>query len=361
MEEIGTILVSTAGAGVMVSQDQGESWLSPQPPQGMHGGAIVRPLAQDPLCPEIVYAGSNIGVYLSEDGGARWRLLDSPMNGQWVHSLAIDPVDANTVFAATGDPSVPAVYRTKDRAKTWERLTIEIADRCQNVGIPRPLVLVVDPMDHLSVWVGIEVDGVRHSKDGGDTWTRVEGVLTNPRDPGKDIFGHNLADIHDLTISPGPPKTILVQVWDDVWASTDEGATWTAWNFCDDHVMGPGPLKTYLRGIAIKPGDPQTMFMCVNHPPTCTGRLMRSKDAGATWEELELPVEPNSIMSAITIDPAEPDLIFAASRYGYLYRSEDGGDSWTKLRREFPMINQVAWVPRKALMWAGCRNHANQN
>jgi hypothetical protein len=46
------------------------------------------------------------------------------------------------------------------------------------------------------------------------------------------------------------------------------------------------------------------------------------------------------------VPAAAPDTVFAASRYGYLYRSEDGGDSWHKLWREFSEISSVLWVPR---------------
>jgi hypothetical protein len=40
----------------------------------------------------------------------------------------------------------------------------------------------------------------------------------------------------------------------------------------------------------------------------------------------------------------DPETIFAASRYGYLYRSDDGGASWMKLRRELSEIAAVCWV-----------------
>jgi hypothetical protein len=42
---------------------------------------------------------------------------------------------------------------------------------------------------------------------------------------------------------------------------------------------------------------------------------------------------------------ASPAVVFAGSRYGYLYRSDDGGESWTKLWREFSEISSVIWVP----------------
>ena len=71
---------------------------------------------------------------------------------------------------------------------------------------------------------------------------------------------------------------------------------------------------------------------------------MRSRDAGATWESLQLPVQPNSAMWAIANPPPSRTLMFAATRYGYLYRSDDGGDSWRKLWREFSEVSSVLWV-----------------
>jgi hypothetical protein len=38
-------------------------------------------------------------------------------------------------------------------------------------------------------------------------------------------------------------------------------------------------------------------------------------------------------------------VVFAGSRYGYLYRSDDEGDSWTKLWREFSEISSVQTIP----------------
>jgi photosystem II stability/assembly factor-like uncharacterized protein len=74
---------------------------------------------------------------------------------------------------------------------------------------------------------------------------------------------------------------------------------------------------------------------------------MRSTDAGATWQSLGLPVQPNSAMWTVSIPASAPDTVFAASRYGYLYRSDDGGDSWRKLWREFGEVSSILWVPRE--------------
>ena len=47
----------------------------------------------------------------------------------------------------------------------------------------------------------------------------------------------------------------------------------------------------------------------------------------------------------ICVGKAIPNVIVAASLYGYLYISEDGGDSWRKLKKEFGEIRAVAVMP----------------
>jgi hypothetical protein len=72
---------------------------------------------------------------------------------------------------------------------------------------------------------------------------------------------------------------------------------------------------------------------------------MRSCDAGRNWESLPLPGQPNSAMWTISVSRHDPDRVFAGSRFGYLYRSDDGGDSWVRYWREFSEISSIAWVP----------------
>ena len=328
MAKKGNILVGTIGQSVMRSADDGETWTRASVRQGIHSDCIVRALLSDPRRPEAVYAGTDMGLYQSDDGGARWRRLDTPMKGSMVWSLAIDPIDPNVMFAGTGTPSKPGIYRSTDTGKSWEHRPMEIAEECPNVGIPRPTGIAVDPTDHRNVWVGLEVDGVRHSPDGGDTWTKVNGQIPNP-------------DVHNVLVVAGPPKAVFTVVNDDIWRSTDDGKTWHA-----ARAREVFPWH-YPRGIAVKPNDPRTVFLTLGDAtPGRVGAVMRSRDAGATWASLPLPVPPNLAIWTVSIPASAPDTVFAASRYGYLYRSDDGGDSWRKLWREFSEVSSVLWVPQ---------------
>jgi photosystem II stability/assembly factor-like uncharacterized protein len=324
----GTILVGTIGQGVMMSPDDGESWTRASVRVGMHSDAIVKALLPDPHRPGTVYAGTDLGLYRTESNGAAWQVLDTPMNGAMVWSLAVDPVDANVMFAGTGTPSTPGIFRSDDAGKTWQRLSVDIAPDCPNVGIPRPTAIAIDPLDHRRVWVGLEVDGVRHSADGGETWSRINGQIPNP-------------DVHCVLAIAGPPKTVFTVVNDDVWRSLDDGATWQP-----TRAREVFPWH-YPRSIAVKPGDPKTVFVTLgDSTPGKIGTVMRSRDAGATWQSVSLPVQPNSAMWTVSMPASTPDTVFAASRYGYFYRSDDGGDSWRKLWREFGEVSSIAWVPR---------------
>ena len=79
--------------------------------------------------------------------------------------------------------------------------------------------------------------------------------------------------------------------------------------------------------------------------PGVTGAIRRSKNAGQSWDIAPLPVAPNSGIYWFGTHTERPNVIAAASLYGYIYVSEDGGDSWTKLWREFSEISSVLWLP----------------
>ena len=132
---------------------------------------------------------------------------------------------------------------------------------------------------------------------------------------------------------------MVVVVNNDVYTSTDNGATWKSVGVRENFDLG------YPRGINVRPGSPNVIFLTLGDTtPGSTGCIMRSTDTGQSWKRLPLPVEPNTAMWVVNAQPADPQIVFAGSRYGYLYRSDDGGDSWSKLKREFSEISSVLWV-----------------
>jgi hypothetical protein len=131
-----------------------------------------------------------------------------------------------------------------------------------------------------------------------------------------------------------------------VHRSKDDGATWETLG-AQTKVPWEYPRKeTYLRGIVADPGDPKSLLLGFgDFTPGSSGAVAQSRDLGKSWRLLRLPVAPNSTIWTFATNRADPNIIFAASRYGYLYRSDCGGESWTKLSREFSEIAAVRWLP----------------
>ena len=316
-----SILVGTTGAGLFHSADSGESWRrigSPFP-----GESQVRALTVDSRSPNVVYAGADNGIYRSADSGLNWSKLDSPMDGLRIWAIAVDPADSDTIFAGT---SPPYLFRSRDGGRNWEKLAADITQECA-IGPPRVTALLVDPVDRDTVLAGVEIDGVYRSRDGGDTWSQVRQGITNP-------------DIHGMAYSLGEQKTVLVSTPREIFASQDDGET-----FQSLATTSAFPFP-YCRWVAVKPDNPQVLFAATGDAAIGnTGTIQRSTDGGQSWESRPLPVEPNSPVWNFATNPADPDLILANSVYGELYRSQDGGDTWDKIKKEFTEVRALAWTP----------------
>ena len=327
-----TIVVGTVGQSIMRSEDSGQTWARIGPRRGFAYEASVRCIAMNPKEHNILFAGTERGLYRSEDRGANWKYIDSALNSYYIWALGIDPANPDIVFAGTGTPTPAMLFRSKDGGRTWDKRPVETATECEAVGTPRFTGIAVDPVEPNNVWASLEVDGARHSSDGGETWKIVE------------VTGRK--DIHNVAVTAGPPRTVFIMVNREIHSTTDNGKTWETHGMQTSIPWEYPRKETYLRGIAVDSGNPRSIFLGFgDFTPGSSGAIARSNDLGKTWKLLPLPVEPNSTVWTFGTNSDDPNVLFAASRYGYLYRSDDAGASWTKLRRELSEIAAVCWLP----------------
>jgi len=343
MDSHGTILVGTIGQGVMMSGDDGATWTRASVRMGMHSDCIVKALCADSRRPEVVYAGTDLGLYRSDDGGGTWRLLDTPMTGSMVWSLAIDPRDARVMFAGTGTPSTPGVYRSTDDGKSWEHRPMEIAAECPAVGIPRVTAIAIDPTDDRHVWAGIEVDGVRHSTDGGDTWSECEHLRTLPDTkewtfPGPPYVSH----LKGLAVSADLPDVVIGAI-EEGWVvrSTDNGKTW--------HNIKQG-VEFDAHSVCYMPNDPAVVIV------TSGKGVYRSGHGGDAFEDASEGLD-RRYMAQIAVHAARPNVLFTAAAAvpppswrrpqgadAGFFRSEDQARSWQRVTGGLPEL--IKGAPR---------------
>ena len=321
-----TITIGSVGGGLSVSPDGGDTWNRIRQP--LPAESTVRALAVYPNDPHRILSGSDNGIYRSGDNGVTWDKLDSPMEDLQIWSVTVDPSDPDTIFAGTR----PEGFRSRDDGKTWERLTMGVNMNCP-VGTPRTTNMIVDPRDHRTIWAGIEVDGVYKSLDGGDSWVHLP-------DLGPDPFH---GDIHGMAITPGRTTSVYCTSPFGIATSSDEGESWDYHYF---PTFSENDTRSYCRGVIVKADDPDVMFVGNGDSiPGVTGAVQRTTNGGRSWEPVQLPTEPNSVIYWLGTHAQRPNVIVAASLYGYLYVSEDGGDTWRKLKKEFGEVRAVSVTP----------------
>jgi photosystem II stability/assembly factor-like uncharacterized protein len=330
----GTILVATAGQGILRSNDDGRTWHRLGLGEPIEFDGVVRALAVAPDDPARIYAGADAGLCISSDGGASWRRAASPMDGMTVWSVAVAPSAPSVVYAGTGAPSRAALFRSTDRGENWTRLSPEIPEFCAGVNRPRLLTICIDPADASDVFFGVEEGGAWRSRDAGDSWSRIDGT------PG----GIDNSDIHNVAVLPargGRPKRLMVLTVNSVYLSDDDGASWHG-----EPSFDRFDRMYYTRCVIANPADPDALLLAIGDgTPGTRSMLYRSGDRGDSWTPSFLETAPNSTFWALAAHPADPRLVFAGTKYGHLFRSRDGGESWTKEWRDFSEITSVAWTP----------------
>lgn len=331
MNDSKTYLVATDGQAVLRSHDGGDTWRRIKIDQDLEFDDCVRCLLPDPRSPQAVFAGAETGLFRSEDCGATWHRIDCALNRYAVWKLVAHERNPDIMYAGTGSPTRAAFFRSADGGKQWEKTALVMPPKCAGVSRPRMLAIAIDPEDSRDVWVGVEEGGLFRTRDGGDSWKRIDG---------KHSGQVRNSDIHSIVVLPGPSKTILVMVVNALYASTDDGETWIETNVRERWGI------YYSRVLARKAGSADELFMGIGDgTPGTTSLFLRSEDRGASWTNAPFPVQPNSCLWAIGTNRADPNLLLAGTKYGHLFRSFDGGFSWRKEWREFSEITDLAWLP----------------
>lgn len=257
-----------------------------------------------------------------------WRSIGPAVSGGRVAAVAGTDRDPALYYAGAAGGGV---WKTTDAGQTWKPVF-------DATGMPSIGAIAIDPNDTSTVWVGTgegnprndvsEGNGVYKTSDGGKTWTHVLSLAN--------------ALITAIVVDPKDTKHVLVGVFGDpfadgtdrgVYRTLDGGATWSK-------VLFAG-LSSGISDLAMDPHDPALLFAGVweyRRTPWSVQSggdadgLYRSADGGATWTKLEGHGLPDGLQGriAVAFAPSNPQRVYAIvqSARGLLWRSDDGGTNW---------------------------------
>lgn len=316
--------IYTSWAGMRKSTDGGQTWtwLS-------DGIAAIRPwrIAVSPHnAQRVLTMADSDGAFGTHNSGNEWVTYPISAGGEshQYQAVAFDPVSPTVIYVG----GTETVFRTLDDGQTWEPTANMPLD-----GLPsaydatRPLFLTVHPQTHTTVYAGvsffnmgaesINAGALYRSDNGGDSWTRI--TSTGPISP-----------VNRVALAPSDPDTIYLPTgaqchWcegDGIWRSEDGGQTW---EHPDSQLRG---LR--VMALAVHPTDPRTLLAGAWHATNTNdgAGIYRSTDGGDSWTLTDVPDNPYELeVNDIVYDPLDPQIAYAATRGG-LRISFNGGRSW---------------------------------
>src|SRR5215470_3926267 len=285
------LIVVLAFSAVAPAADQyneslfkGMKWRSIGP---YRGGRVIA-VTGVPGDPYTFYFGGVAGgVFRTTDGGLRWVPLFDKEPISSIGAIAVADSNSSVIYAGTGEACIRGnisygngVYKTTDGGKTWANIGLKDTQHIASVIVhPRnPEIVFVAALGH--AYGPNNARGVFRTTDGGKTWEKV-------------LYKDEKTGAIDVVFDPHNPNVLFAALYEVLR---------TPWSFSSG---GPG------------------------------SGLYKSVDAGSTWKRLEGKGLPSGILGriAVSISGADSNRVYALieAKDAGLYRSDDGGDSWTKI------------------------------
>ena len=258
----------------------------------------------------VIYAGNDGGIYRSADSGATWKSLNKGLSICEIEYLASDPTDWQALIAGTQDNGTI----TYSGSPVWTHVADGDGGDC---GVNQ---LNPDIVYHSYYDVSLE-----RSPNKGATWTD----LTPPpfsafTDPPTCLF-YPPVEVSGLTVAIGAKSLVVTRTGAKPWTTVALG-------------LAAGELPSAMREI-----DANTLLI-----GTTSGRVLKMTWNGTAWAKKLMGTPTNRYISCIAVDPSNPLrfwlTISESTQPGLVYRSDDGGTTWTNRSAGLPKIPMNALV-----------------
>lgn len=223
--------------------------------------------------------------------------------------LAGGPVGASVDLPEKAPaPSELGLRISRDKGTSWQVIGAEGGSRFQLLTASQ-----TDP----AVIYGWSVDTLFRSDNGGADWSIVP--TAGLEDTEHRVFA--------LEVHPDDAERLLAATYTGIAESRDGGQTW-------NHLVQGSIGMT----VTFDPSDSQRIIASVASGQR--GYLVESKDGGQTWTPVGGDVFGYDPVAYLAIHPSDPLVIYAGSFQSNLYRSFDGGWTWTQLVRDGRVVRR---------------------
>jgi len=335
-----TVLLGTAGKGLVRSTDSGNSWQT----LAWNGSGVLYAYfspnySQDRILAVALKGMSSgyngpAGNFFSYDGGASWRpagIYPAP-----VQALALSPTYSadHRLWASLGAGQANA-HRSTDGGNTW------LTQFWWNIPPFSSIAAVTLPNGDARVFAASQAGAAV----GGGVYVSDDGGVNYQLKPGSPLYGNV------VVISPAfaSDPTVWVGAYNGLYRSPNSGTTWG---------LLPGDLPARnVTGLAVSPTYPTTPTLFAVVADISTAQIYRTNDAGAHWTPLSLP--GGAIPTKVALSPAfaADQTVWVSTLAHGVLRSTNQGATWQTPVTVLAGCGEVQPGSHSAagrLLWAAC-------
>lgn len=263
-------------------------------------GTTVYALAVDPVNANIVYAGGYSNIFRSTNGGVSWTPQTLPATTRYAQGLAVHPTSSATIMAScyyyANSFYHAGFLKSTNSGANWTSVSLA-ADTSYGLG------LAVDPTNPDNIYVcgyyrnaGASIPAVYKSTDGGSTFAATGAVSTG-------------SYCRSVVVHQTNSDYLYAGTDDAIFRSTDRGTSWAT-----------AASVSYNYSLATTPANANLLYS------GGYGVIYRSTDAGATWTSQGTGLH-GGYFYGLAAARSNANAVYGANNTGF-YRSTNTGGGW---------------------------------
>ena len=291
------------------SEDSAKSWKELD--VGLSGTDKLWSLDLDPHDPDTLLAATENGLRRSTDGGESWSTVGGGLANWYCKGVAFHPKNKDTVYAGT---TGMGFFKSTDGGESFEPSSTGLG-----AGWVEKIYAPANGAGPIFAQLAVGL----YRMDGPGVWKEIQ----SPFDPGDTV------KIDGIMFDRQSPKRVYAHDGSKWWRSEDSGKSWK-----ENEVPQPG-MREMMRGklsgpefhgMAQDPGDPKIFYAGGSQRETSGGvSVNRSTTAGKKWEAAGAGITGDvTLLRAVA-----PGVVYAVTSKNGIYRTSDGGKSWSSVRQ----------------------------